>query len=76
MNRTILKVKTTLFKGPHYYSVRKIVGGWVHQNAYNCLFTLHEVRSFWHDFAYNEGGLELEYAYVIKVWPLMNILYF
>ena len=23
-------------KGPYFYYVRKIVGGWVQQNAYNC----------------------------------------
>ena len=35
------------------------------------------MRSFLHDFAYNLGGWvknSLKYAYVMKVWPLMNIL--
>ena len=37
-----LAIYNQYVKGPYFYYVRKIVGGWVHQNAYNGLFTLHK----------------------------------
>ena len=62
-------------KGPYFYYVRKIVGGWVQQNAYNCLFSLGKQANLclillimW------VGGFKkrANCAYVIKVWPLMG----
>ena len=36
--------KNYLAKGPYFYYVRKVVGGWVQQNAYNCLGAVHKLR--------------------------------